>query len=195
MIGFVIRITSIAALALLLPVVASAAGGAAHHGGPPTPEQWKLLVFTVINFTIFVLIMRKAAGAPLRDYLSTRRKELVEAMSEAARAKEEAEKIRAEYEEKAAALEKTRADLIAEVKTIAESERERTIQAAKEASARMMEDADRTAESDLSRARQELRGETAALAAKIAADEIKAALGSDEQKRLIREFIDGVDTR
>jgi F-type H+-transporting ATPase subunit b len=117
------------------------------------------MAFYLVNFLIFVWLMRKFTKAPLRDFLASRRKELVEAMAEATKAKAEADRVKKEYEEKVAGLEAARTELIAEIRGIAESDREHAIQSADEASARLMADVERTAESDLERARLSLRAE------------------------------------
>ena len=130
-------------ISALLPGLAFAAGGGGHHDpGHTTPEQWRLMGFMFVNFTLFVGLMVRFARAPLRDYLIQRRKDLVEAMNAAARAKEEAEALKREYEQKLAGLEQTRKEISDEIARIAESERERTLAQAREAAARLKTDAE-----------------------------------------------------
>jgi len=89
-------------------------------------------------------------------------------------------------------LETTKAELIAEVKAIAESEHDRVIAAANETAARMRRDAELTAESDLARARRELRREAASLASDLASKMIQEKLNDTERERLLRDFISKV---
>jgi F-type H+-transporting ATPase subunit b len=177
----------------LLPGLAFAADGGGHHSGGPTYGQWVLLGFTVANFLIFVGMFRYFTKAPLRDFLVSRRKEIVEAMAAAAKAEAEADRIKKEYEAKAAGLEKARADLISEIRGIAENDREHAIQAATEASARLRQDVERTANSDLERARLELRAEAARLASEIATKEIESKMDPATRQRLLNEFLERVD--
>jgi F-type H+-transporting ATPase subunit b len=179
----------LAVLAFALPAVAAASEGAVHEHGAPTPEQLKLLAFTIANFAIFVYLMVRFARTPLRDFLSGRRREVVAAMAEAARLKEEAERLKREYEAKSAQLEKARAELIAEVKAIAEADRDRALAEAKDAAERMRRDADRTARSDLERAKEELRAEAARLAQELAAEEVRRRLTEQDKQRLLSEFL------
>jgi len=180
-------------LALLaLPSTAVASGAAAQHGGPPTAGQWLLLLFTFINFAGFLYLFRRFAGPPLREFLQGRRKELVELMAAAERAKSEAERLKREYEAKTAALEQTRQELIAEVRVIAEADRERMLVVAKEASERLLRDAERAAQSDIERARRELRAEGARLAAEIASTEVAKRVDDPIRHRLFAEFLAGV---
>jgi len=183
----------IAALLLLLSPVLAIASTDGGHSGPPTHGQWVLMAFTVVNFLIFAGLMRRFTKVPLRDFLASRRKELVEAMAEATKAKAEADRVKKEYEEKAAGLAQAREELIAEVRGIAESEREHAIQAADEACVRLMQDVERTADSDLARARLELRAEAARLATEIATKEIEAKMDPATRSRLLKEFLERVD--
>jgi F-type H+-transporting ATPase subunit b len=181
-----------AILSIIAVLAAETAVAAEQHGGghgAPGVEQWKLLAFSAFNFTIFVVLMVRLARSPLRDFLVNRRRDVVASMEEAARLKAEAERLRKEYEQKAAALDRAREDLIAEVKAIAEADRKRALVAAEEAAARMRQDAERTARSDLERARQELRAEAAKLAEELAREEVRRRLTDQDRKRLLDEFL------
>ncbi len=176
----------------VVPVTVFASQAAEHAGAGHSSSQWLTLAFTAVNFSLFVFFITKFARAPLRDFLTNRRKQLVEAMSAASRAKEEAEKVKAEYAEKVAQLESTRAELIAEVRAIAESERARALTAAREAGERLQRDAELRAKSDLAAARRELRAEAAALASEIASRDIQARLDDSGRRRLLSEFVEKV---
>ncbi len=190
---FILRSILMLALALvLLPVVAVAAGGGGHHEADPA-AQWKLFAFAVVNFLIYAFLMRRFAGQPIKDFLSGRRREVADAIEAAGKAKAEADKIKAEFEAKAAKLEETKAELIEEVKAIAEAEHARVIAAANETAERMRRDAELTAESDLLRARRELRKEAAKIATELATEMIRGKLDDNERQRLLRDFIARVD--
>jgi F-type H+-transporting ATPase subunit b len=184
----------VALLCSLLPAVALAAG-TAHDGSEhaTSTAQWLTLGFTFVNFLLFFFLIRRFARAPLRDYLTGRRKDAVAAMAEAAKAKDEADRLKCEYEEKAARLEETRRHLVDEIRAIAEADRERALAAAEEAAERLRRDAERTAQSDLERARRELRAEAARLATELASTEIRERLSSEQLNRLIGEFLARVE--
>jgi F-type H+-transporting ATPase subunit b len=187
------RFLLLTAFVVALPAIASASGTAEHAQGGPTPAQWKLLAFTAANFAIFIYLMFRLARTPLRDFLSGRRRDVVAGMEEAARLKEEAERLKREYEAKSAALDQTRADLIAEVRAVAQASRERALAEAREAAERLRRDSDRTAQSDLERAREELRAEAARLAQGLAADELRSRLTEQDRQRLLSEFLTRVE--
>jgi F0F1-type ATP synthase membrane subunit b/b' len=182
----------VAMFLLFVPAVAAAAGDVHHGQAGPTTAQWKLLGFTVINFCVFVVAMNRLARTPLRDFLRTRRKQIVGEMEEARRLKDDAERLKREIEAKAARLDQDRAELIAEVRAIAEADREKALREASEAAERMRRDAERTADSDLARAKEELRAEAARLAAELAAAEVRRRVTEDDRKRLLSEFLSGV---
>jgi len=182
------------ACAILLAAVggAEAAGGGGHAEGPPTAEQWLLLLFTCINFAIFAYLLRRFTGAPLRDFLRGRRKEIVDLMAEAAREKAEAAALKSEYEAKLAKLESAKEDLIADVRRIAENDSEKLIAAASEAAARLKRDAERAAQSDHDRVIRELRAEAARLAAALAAEDIRRRVDPSVRQKLVDDFLEGV---
>lgn len=172
--------------------VAEAASGGAHAEGPPTAQQWLLLLFTCINFAIFVYLLRRFTGAPLRDFLRGRRKEIVDLMADAAREKAEAQALKDEYQAKLATLEDAKRELIAEVQRMAESDAAKLLAAATDAAARLQRDAERTAQSDHDRAVRELRAEAARLAAALATEDIRQRLDPAAQQRLVDQFLEGV---
>jgi F-type H+-transporting ATPase subunit b len=187
--------TLAAVLSVLAPAVALAAGGGDAHHDPAhtTSAQWWTMAFMCINLGLFVALMVRFTRAPLRDYLIDRRKELVEAMAEAARAKEEADRTRREYEEKLAALADIKRELAEEIGRIAEADRERTLTEARDAAGRMKQESERTARSDFERARRELRAEAARLATELASTQIGRRLDEGERHRLLGEFLKQVE--
>jgi F-type H+-transporting ATPase subunit b len=180
-------------LTLFAATAAGAASGhEAHPSGAPSAAQWLLLLFTCINFVGFVLLLRRFTGAPLRDFLKGRKKEIADLMAEAAREKAEAQAIKGEYEAKLATLEEAKKELIADVRRMAESDAQKILAAATEAAARLKRDAERAAQSDQERAIRELRAEAAKLAASIAVEEIQQRMDPEIRRQLIEEFVEGV---
>lgn len=186
-------IGALALVAILLCTgMSDAAGGGGHAEGGPTAQQWLLLLFTCINFVIFVLLLRRFTRAPLRDFLRGRRKEIADLMAAAAREKEEAQALKKEYEAKLASLEAAKSELVSDVRRMAETEASKMLAAASEAAARLKRDAERAAQSDHDRAVRELRAEAAKLAAALAAEDIRQRLDPGVRQRLVNEFLDGV---
>ncbi len=169
--------------------VATASGEGAHEGGW---GPWFTLFCSVVNFAIFVLLMRRFSRSPLREYLVSRRKRIVEEMAAASKARADAEKLKAEYEEKLAALEETKSELTREIESIAQADHDRLIEEARKAGERLQADAERRARSELESARRELRAEAARLAAELARAQLAERIEERHQRRLIREFLERV---
>ena len=187
-----LKMGALACAAILVAASPAGAAGAAHAEGPPTAQQWLLLLFTCINFAVFVYLLRRFTGAPLRDFLRGRRKEIVDLMAEAAREKAEAQALKDEYQAKLARLEDAKQELIAEVQRMAESDAAKLLATAAEAAVRLKRDAERAAQSDHERAVRELRAEAARLAAALAAEDIRQRLDPAVRQRLVDEFLEGV---
>jgi F-type H+-transporting ATPase subunit b len=188
------RTTAFAFVVLLAAATAAGAAGGheAHPSGSPTAAQWLLLLFACINFVAFVVLLRRFTGAPLRDFLKGRRKEIVDLMAEAAREKAEAQALKDEYKAKLEGLEQAKQQLIADVRRMADSDAQKLLAAAAEAAERLKRDAERAAKSDHDRAVRELRAEAAKLAASLAAEEIRRRLDPGIRQQLVEEFVEGV---
>lgn len=165
-------------------------GDGGHHR--PDLAAWMTLLFSFVNFSIFLYLIRRFAWPAARDYLATRHREVADAMAVAEQARAEAEAIRAEFAEKEAALEETRRHMLEELRLGAQADREKLIEDARNAAERLRAEAERQAEFDLARARRELRVEAARLAAELAEKEVQARLTEADRSRLVREFVEGV---
>ncbi len=188
-----VRWYSLLAGALLCLTEVTAWAGDGGHAGGASQAQWILLGCAMINFALFIYLMRRFTGRPLADYLRARRERVREAIEAAARAKKEAEAMKVEYEAKSASLERTRAEMMEEMSAIAEADRAKTLAAVREAAERLLRDAERTAKSDLERAKRELRAEAAQLASGAASKEVGGRLDREDHRRLLNDFLKGVD--
>jgi F-type H+-transporting ATPase subunit b len=180
-----------ASAAVLIPSIAAASSGHAAEGS--SSSQWIMLGFTFANFLMFFLIIRHYVRVPLRDFLHERRRKTVEVMAEAARAKQEAEALKQEYEARLAGLEEAKRALLADIRAIAEADRRKALEVAKEAAERLKRDTELTARSDLARARRELQAEAARLARALAVTRLQEGLSREQQARLLAEFVAGAE--
>lgn len=180
------------AAVLVSTAAAAYASEAAHAEGGHDSGAWLTLGFTFFNFLIFAILMRKYAWPAVRDFLSSRRREVAEAMAAAELARREADAIRAEYTAKEAALEETRQRMLEDIRKGAALDREKSLREAQAAAERLRAEAERQAEHDLARARRELRAEAARLAAQIAEKDVEARLTEADRSRLVREFVEEV---
>lgn len=178
-------------LAVTIMATAASASEGGRGGEGEGGSAWITLGLSFVNFTIFVLLLRKYAWPAVQDFLVNRRKEVADAMAAAEEARRESERIRQEFAAKEAALEETRRRLLEEIRTGAAADREKLLKEAQDAAARLKAEAERQAENDMVRARRELRAEAARLAAELAEKEVRARLSDADRERLVREFVDG----
>jgi F0F1-type ATP synthase membrane subunit b/b' len=173
----------------LSATVAVAAGGG--HGEEHATSPFDL-VFPIINFLLFVFLLKFAGCDSIRSYLQERRAQVLAALDTAGAAKAEAEQLHAEVRERlsrvAQEAETVRRDLVAS----AELERERRIKAAGDAVDRMKSDTQLVADQEVRAASEALRDETvkAAVAETIAL--LRRQIKEPDQERFVVDFVQEV---
>ncbi len=185
---------SFRALALLavavLPALALAEGGghgAGHEGGVPT-----VVFYQAINFILFAGILFYFLRHPVKNYFSGRGTAFNAALVKARAAKEEAEAKRQEAAARLGQLTANADAQIAQAKADAEALRARILKDAEDISRNLRNEAARTAEFEVERAKNELRqdllNQSVALSSKILTEK----MAEGDQKRLQTEFVDKI---
>lgn len=160
------------------------------HGVP-----WGKLVFSTINFAIFVYILRRAAWPVLRNWVAERRTKIAEALAQADRARREAEALRAEWQRRLDHLGSELESMLAQARQDIAVERDQILAAARRTAETIRRDAERTAASELRGAREQLRAEVAAQALAIAERLAPQRLTAADQQRFVAEFVEQVAER
>jgi len=163
---------------------ASAAAEAEHHA-PSINDIW----FPLANFLIYAFILVKFAFPLVRDFLRSRRYEVVSTISQASAKKQAAEALVNEYRAKLAGLETEVQSILASLRQEGERERNRVVSEAQATAVKIKEDASFLAEQEVKMARQKLREEMAELAAATARQLVERNLSSADQTRLADDFI------
>ncbi|RLA99850.1 MAG: hypothetical protein DRG37_03860 [Deltaproteobacteria bacterium] len=180
----------------LLVVIFFAILGVCLAAQEPPSEARKIwdMVWRIINFTILVVILYRLLADRVRKYFVDRRTEIVKVLDEVERAEKEAQK---RYEESKVKLEEVEKDienirnmLIGEI----EKEKARIIEEGKSTSERIIEQAKSSAQQEVSKAEASLREMVADMACNMASDIISRQISKDDQKRIIREYLDKVVT-
>lgn len=173
-------------ISAFMPVIAIASEEA--HKGP----DFMGLLWRVIVFVIFAFILYKILKDPFLKMLSKRTEDIQKAIKDAEIAKNQAEIELTNYKLK-----------LSEMNRELEVMKERAIKTSESEKAKILEDADKTIqklkeyaesliESDLKRAKEELRVEAFLMALKIAEDKLKADLSPQKQKELMEQYIKGI---
>jgi F-type H+-transporting ATPase subunit b len=156
----------------------------APHGVP-----WGSLLFSAINLSIFVWLLARFVMPAVRGWVGERRDQVLNDLKQAAAAKAEAARLKAEWEARLAALEGTIAELRAQAQRDAEQERERILAAARAAADTIRKDAERAAAYELRRTQQQLRAELVRQAVRMAEETTRARWTAADQQRFIADFL------
>ncbi len=188
------KVVDLAAGVCLLCASATLWAAEQGHGGQEGGgSQLLVLAFFTINFLLFVLVLRRYAFPVVQEILQQRRERIVQALNEAQRAKEEAEALRQEYEQRLAGLAAEQERLIAQTREAAERERNRMLAEARRLAERIGAEARMLAQRELEEARQTLRREVAEHAVRIATDLIRTNLTPADHSRLVQDLIHEVN--
>lgn len=175
---------------MLVPemLLASGGGGGEHAGGSPLVD----LGWRVFNFILFAAIIYFAGAKPAKNFLGARIESIREQLEGAEKGKEEAEKKAADCLKKIEALGQEVKDIHATLKQEGEVERDRIIEAAEEAAAKIREQAEFSASQELKKSIAAIKRESAEAALALAEKMIVEGLSRDDQKKLVSEYLDGL---
>jgi F-type H+-transporting ATPase subunit b len=170
---------------LLLPVILWAAEEGHGEHVPSISD----LVFPVINFLLFVFILYRYVIPTVRDALRQRREKITLALEEAKRAKEEAERLRKDYELKLAGLAAEQEKIREQALEAAEQERERIVEEARQMAERVKSEVQQIAQREVEEARRTLRQEAANQAVRIATELIQSRLTQTDHRRFVQDLV------
>ncbi len=183
------RLTGSVAIALwaLQPGLLWASGGGhgdAHHA-PSIGE----LFFPTINFSIYIAIVVIYVIPAIRQYLSQRHEQIVASANEAKNALTAAEQAAADARTRLTEIDAECATLHEDLVNAATQQGERGRADAQATGERRVHDAGLLAEQERRRALENVRAEIASLAVGLAEDRIRKALGPDDQRAFVDQFL------
>lgn len=181
---------SLLALLFLSELWASSPVGVEEHAASVTQ-----LVFPLINFLIFLYLIKRFVLPLIKSHLLSRREEIVAALGEADESKRQAEEMVRDYRARLARLGEESRKLREALRADGEREKAKLLREAEELASKIRVDADFLAEQEVKLARQKLREEIASLAQTAAQRLVQGHLTHDDQQRLVAEFLSGVATR
>ncbi len=180
---------------LTLALMALMTGLLYASGGEGHAESGVLLkdfLYRVFNFAIVVGILVYFLAKPLKKGLSGRRDEIEKALAEAEQVKLDAEVKFAEYDQKLATANAEIAELSAAIKREGELEKEKIISSARVMATKIEQEAEKAAALEIAKARKELQTEAVRLAVELAEDLLKKNFTSEDDTRLIGEYMQKV---
>jgi F-type H+-transporting ATPase subunit b len=174
---------SLLELFLAAPVWASAAD--IEHHAPSIHDIW----FPLANFLIFAYIIKRFAVPRVREFLTSRREEVLATVKQAAERKARAETLVREYRERLARLDQEVESIRRLLQSDAEKEKSKLLSEIQALAAKIKEDARFLADQEVKVARQKIREEIAEKAEASARELIRRHISSADQARLAEEFI------
>ena len=159
-----------------------------EHAAPATVGD---LLWPTLNFIIFVAVLIRFLRAPAVEYFRSRTARLREALQAGARARAEAEAMRATLARDVANLPALRAQLLADLRATAERECEGLLERGRSAAERIRTDARLLADHEFAVARSALRADVIDEAVLQATALVRQAIRPEDQERFVREFVAG----
>lgn len=165
----------------------ASAAEAEHHA--PSLTQ---ILFPLGNFLIYAYIIKKFALPVVRDFLRSRRGEILTSIESAAESKKQAVAVVSGYQAKLAGVQREVDAIEAEFRAEGEREKSKLIGAAETLAAKIREDATFLADQEVKTARQKIREDMAVQAESAARDLIRRHLLPGDQGRLVENFIESI---
>jgi F-type H+-transporting ATPase subunit b len=175
--------------AWLVPVSALAADGE-EHGELGLPSILSSTEFwaAIENFGLLVFVLWWFGRKPIAEFLGSRRREMKQAIDEAAAMKAKAEARYKEYTERLGQLDQELEKLKADIARGAEEDKKRILLEAEEAAQRMRKETEALVDQHAQALSSELRREMVEAATRSARQVLQAGISADDQRRLAEDF-------
>ena len=177
------------ALMIIMSGLAYASGGEGHADSGVLLKDF---LYRVFNFAIVVGILVYFLAKPLKKGLAGRRDDIAAALAESEQVKLAAEAKFAEYDQKLATANAEIAEISAAIKREGELEKEKIIASARETAVKIEQEAEKAAALEIAKARKELQTEAVRLAVELAEELLKTNFTSEDDTRLIDEYMQKV---
>lgn len=178
------------AIYVLIPAIAYASGDGEAHGHGMGDFWWRIL-----NFVILAAVIYKFSAKAIVNFFVGDRASIKNSLDEAVAAKEVAEKKLAEHTAK---LDKATAEIegIADmIKAQGLAEKEKIIEEAKRAAAKMKEDSEARVDQEFKRALDQLRKEATELSVTMAGEILEKNIAEKDHEKMVNDFLDRMVSR
>ena len=173
---------------LAVPVLAFAAGEGGHAEGGMISVD-KSLIVQVVNFLILLVILQRLLYKPLLAKMEERTAAIKKSLDEAQSARVEATRQQAENAEQSRrAYAEAQSIRDAALKEAAEEQRKLVETAQREAKS-LVDNARAQTETDIRRARDELRREVSELATQVAEKLVRKSLRDEDHRRIVDDAV------
>ena len=171
--------------------IALASSGGEH--GAPASKGWMATdTYKVMNFAVLMIALFYIARKPVAEFFSSRVKAIKDELADLEQKKAAAEKNLAEYAEKMASLDQESEKILETYVKQGEVAKQRILAEAEAQAAKLEESAKRNIEQEFKAAKLKLQQEIAGKALEQAETLVKELINSDDQDRLVDEYLDKV---
>lgn len=150
------------------------------------------IFWAIINFAIYVAVMVFVLRKPIRQYFADREQSFKQALVKAQSARQDAENRKREITERLQKLESSASESLDSAKAEAEALKAKILKEAEELSKKLKEEAHRSAQHEVERAKVLLREELLQQSLEISKSLMAAKMADPDQKRLQTEFVNKI---
>lgn len=191
-----LRTNVLASMAVFLtPLVAFAQEHGEEGGGGLFSINAGLMVWTVVIFTALLLTLWKFAWGPILSAVEAREKGIQSALDEARSRQEEAERLLEEHKAQLADARRQAQEILAEGREAGDRLRKDLEGKAREESEAILERARAEIQREKDAAVDDLRRESVELALAAASKLLHAKLDSEQDKKLVMEYVNGLSPK
>ena len=147
-----------------------------------------------INFGILVYFFLKYGKQPLKDFIHGERNKIDVTLNTADEKLNKAKSVLDEESDSLKDIDGRLQELKKNIIEMGQKEKEKAIEAAKITADQMMEDAKKESQYKLAMARKALKDEMVEIAISLVEGRLKEKISLEDDKILVNQFIDGVDT-
>ena len=154
-------------------------------------NPWTML-FAWVNLLILYLFLKKLAFKPLMSMITSRQEEIDGMYSDAEKSRDDAAKMKEEYEEKLSSANKESEQILKSEVRRAQLKEEEILKEAGEEAARVLERAEEQIALEKKQALNDIKNEVSSMAIGIASAVIERDVDEREHRKLIDDFIDNM---
>ncbi|MDD3218976.1 MAG: F0F1 ATP synthase subunit B [Lachnospiraceae bacterium] len=153
--------------------------------------DWNLL-FTIINLVVLYFLLRKFLIKPISGIIEKRQSMINGGLKEADKAKEEASKLKTQYENSLQTATQESAEILEDARKKASEEKELIIKAANEQAAKIKQTAKDNMETERENTRKQLETEIASLAMAAATKIVLEGASKETNQAMYNQFLEKV---
>jgi F-type H+-transporting ATPase subunit b len=187
-----IHLTAVIVLILILGLSGGVSRGSSEggHGPEAEPKGWVATdTYRVMNFAVLAAALFFLLRKPVSQVLKNRIKGIEDQLHDLENRKKEAEKLLVEYEDRLMHLDQEAEKIVAEYVRQGEEARARIIEEARAAADKIAEQSRRNIDHEFDIAKSKLKGEILEKALLRAEERIRGRITSDDQKKLVDEYL------